>query len=56
MEKFTDPKKTCVKCGIDSISITYDRGVDMLIKRCNHCGFEWSELPLNKKEITYNGK
>lgn len=42
--------ETCKKCGHRHIATSYDSTVDVLVKRCSGCGYEWTQMPLDRKE------
>jgi DNA-directed RNA polymerase subunit M/transcription elongation factor TFIIS len=55
MGKF-DPNSECIKCGSKCAYVEYRRTVnhnysidyEIMIRRCEVCGYEWYEEPLDK--------
>lgn len=50
-------RRTCAKCG-DHMSVgpRYDKGRDMLRHRCHSCGYEWEEVPHDRKQAEHLAK
>lgn len=39
--------KSCPKCGNTFVSRRYNGARDVLERKCNGCGFDWHERPLD---------
>lgn len=43
-------KTECPKCGSGCVTTTYNREQDNMWRKCDGCGFGWSEAPLDSKK------
>lgn len=41
----------CAKCGCEKADVEWDKSVDVLNRRCQRCGYIWTESPLDRAAV-----
>lgn len=59
MEQQYDASRPCPKCGFGMTKDTFEDEYipqGLIFRKCLRCGYEWAELPLDRKPEDYEQK